>query len=548
MSLSSSALNNDPTFSSLELIGGLSSPTLNWNEKSDLKISGGLLIRDNIIATGNIQVNKLNVNEKTIIYGTLDGIAGNLVLIGDITPTDANVSGNICWESLTVFGNVNVTGKTTYYNDDVQLALMENCLIDNNHDTQLCANEDDTVSWLIGSLIAATLTPNGAFKFALASDASGDLSFAEGVNTSASGMYSHVEGNLNATTNTASHVLGYNSTVSGYACHIEGRQHSVSGWGNHVEGSGTTVSGNINSIYVTGSGTFSGDQCHAEALGIVYVNSDLSHIESVCKVNSDLGLDHLESHFSGDLQSVTIGDSTATTGLCHSDASQEETYLVGYNCHLSLGVRSMVKGSFGSCIGPDCCVNQYGMCTISPGTVDSYPFGIMGGSTFVNPESASVGHGHGQLSLFHIRGVTSDGMEGNLSLMYPIIPEVFPELKYKGGDATVTNTDPLRQIWNVNLTVVGKDTVSSGCFGQTLNFVAVHNASGTNIQVANISKGAELSMGTLSGSVISVLAKDNTIRIAANPASINETHWSATMKVINSGVMDFMGEYINELI
>jgi hypothetical protein len=547
MSLSS-VLNNDPTFSSLELIGGLSATTLNWNENSDLKISGGLLVRDNIIATGNIKVfNKFVVSGKTIIYGILDGTAGNLIVVGDITPMNTNVSGNICWDDLTVFGNVSVTGKTTFYDEIVQLALMENCLIDDNQDTQLCANEDDTINWLVNGLDAAILSPNGSFRFGAAISATGSLSIAEGENTQVPGNFSHVEGNLNVVFGESSHVMGYNSNVYSFSCHVEGRHHTISGWGNHIEGASCVVQGNLNSIHVLGGGTFTGDMCHAEALGTATINSDLSHIECVCKVNSDLGVDHLESHLStGDLQSVSIGD--GTTGLCHSDSGQEQSYLVGYNCHLSLGVRSMTKNSFGSCIGPDACVNQYGMCAIAPGTVNAYPFGTIGGSSFTTPTNASVGHGHGQFSMFHIRGVTNGGVTGNLSLEYPTVPEVFPELKYFSGDPTVTNSDVLRQVWNVNLTIVGRDTVSAGGFGQVINFVASHNSGGTAIDISNVVERNALTSGTLSGSTILISPQDNTIRVSVSPASVNQTHWSATMKVINSGVMDFMGTLVTQLI
>lgn len=548
---SSSAMGNDPTFSSVELVGGYSSTTLNWNNNSDLKISGGLLVRDNILSTGNVKIiNDASISRQIVVFGTLNGTAGgNLVLVGDLTPIDSNVPGAICWDGLTVFGNASVTGKTTYYDDDAQLALMGNCLVDDNKDTSLCANEDDTISWRVADQAAATLQPNGAFKLGQTGAATGNWSFAEGWQTTVSGFAGHVEGNVNACSGDSSHVMGYNSTESGFANHVEGKNQTVSGSINHVEGELNDVSGIVNTILVMGGGVITGDYNHAESAGTVTIQSDTNHVETQCKVNSDQGLDHLESHgvdTTRDLQ--TIGGAGLNSGLNHSDSGNRELYMAGYCTKSAAGMRNLTKGQYGSVIGSDATCNQTGMTVISPGTVGASPFGQNSGSTFTSPTNASVGHGHAQLTLFHIRGLTNGATTGNLSLEYPTTPEVFPELKYYGTDTTVTNTDVLRQIWNVNMTVVGKDTVASGCWGQNVNFVAVHNTLGTAIEIANVSPGTVLSSGTLTGASVSVLSVDNTIRVEVTSSSLNPVHWAGTLRVVNSGVMDFTGDLVTNLI
>jgi hypothetical protein len=546
-----SAMNNDPTFSTVEIVGGYSPTGLIWNQRSDLKVSGGMLIRDDITVISNvIAVNKVNVSGQTVVYGTVDGTSGNLTLVGDLTIMDGNLSGNICWENLMVFGNVDTVGKVTFYDEDAQIALLGNCIIDNDENTMLCANEEDTITWRVAGEHAAILQTNGSFQFAKANiTGTGVNSFSEGYLTLASGKYSHVEGNLNVSAGDSSHVMGYNSVESGFANHVEGRRHTVTGNVNHVEGALNTVNGDFNTVLSVGGSMVNGDMCHVESEGSAIVNSDTSHTETACKVNSSIGLDHLESHgpsVSDDLQSLS--GNVHSTGLGHSDSGQEEVYLSGYATTSSLGVRLLTKDSYGSAIGADTCVNQFAMLAISPGPTNASPFGTVSGNTFTTPINASVGHGHGQLSIMHLRGLTDGLTTGNLSLRYPLTPEVYPELKYNGGDTTVTNGNVLHQLWNVNLTVVGRDQNTMGCFGQNINFIARHDASGNTIQIANVTKSGALTAGTLTSSMVDVVSQNNFIRVTASSSSLDTVHWSATMKIVNSGVMDFTGNLVSKLI
>lgn len=537
----SSAMNNDPTFSSVELVGGFSTSTLNWNNSSDLKVSGGFLVRNNILATGNIGVSRdVTVNTQTVVFGTLNGASGdNLVLVGDLTPMDSNVSGEICWNDVTVFGNSNVSGNTTFYDDEAQFVLMGNCLINGSEQTSLCANEDDTITLRVNNQAGATLQPNGAFKLGRVFSATGTWSFAEGNQTIASGFASHVEGNVSVAGGDSSHVLGYNNAENGFANHVEGHLNIVSGSVCHVEGHSNTVRGNVNTVLSVGGSTIDGNLNHVEGNGLVLIRSDTNHVETACKVNSELGLDHLESHDTVDLQSLNVSGS----GINHSDSGDGELYLAGYCTSSSAGTRNLTKGRYGSVIGSDACCNQTGMTVISPGTVNASPFG----STFTTSANASVGHGHAQLSMFHLRTVTTGLASGNLSLEYPNA-EVFPELIYRGGDVTVTNSDVLRQLWNCNLTVVGRDQSGLGSYGQRVNFIAVHNGSGNSIEIGNISKSSALSSGTLVTSNVQVYALGNKIRIEMSSSSPNETHWAGTLRTVNSGVMDFTGNLISKLI
>lgn len=561
----SNAMNNDPTFSSVELIGGLSAVNLNWNEQSDLKVSGGLLIRDNLLSTGNIKVpNHMTIDGQAVIYGTLDGIAGSLTLVGDITPLDANVSGNIYWNGLTVFGATKVNGKTIFYDELAQLALIGNCLINDTTDTKLCANEDDTISWHSNGRLCATLETNGGFKFAKANVASGINSFSEGWNCQATGAYSHCEGNVSVAGGDYSHVIAFHSSESGESNHVEGRQHDVTGAVNHVEGAFAIVEGQVNTVLSLVGGTFSSDNCHIESAGTVFIaaGSDTCHVEAVCQISSDIGLDHLESHgpsISDDLRTLSgttlFPATTLLTGLSHSDSGKEQAYHLGYCSTSSLAQRSLIKAAeYASVIGPDACVNQFGMCAIAPGTVNSTPFGTLGGSTFTTPDNASVGHGHAQLSLFHLKGTTGTTgtapLLGNLSLtVTDSLTEVFPELIYRGTDSTVTNSEVLRQVWNVNLSVVGRDTSTSSCFGQNIHFNAIHNTLGTAIQIANIDSNTPITLGSSSlvGSSVNIDNIGNQIRVYCTTNSTNTVHWSGTMRVINTGVMDFTGELVNSM-
>lgn len=569
-------MNNNPIFSSLELVGGLSAQSLNWNNKSDLKVSGGFLVRGGLLSTGNTLTNKTVVKGQTVVYGSLKGSPGNLNFVGDLTPIDANVFGNsLYWDTLTVFGNVDTIGRTTFYDEDVQYALLGNCIIDDNENTMLCTNEDDTITWYVNGEYAATLAVNGGFKIGGNTSAIGDMSFAEGFKTNVSGKYSHVEGIGCVCDGDSSHMTGCHNveTNAGFANHTEGRHNTVSGKVNHVEGSFNNVTGNINTILVANGTKCNGDYVHAELKGPIVINSDTSHIEGQSVTNSGLGLDHLESH-SGtkkDLQTIRVlgvsgVNSSFKSGLNHSDAGSDEIYLAGYCTSINNGMRSLTKDMYGSAIGSDVCVNQRAMWGVGLSSVDSSPFGEHYGTTFTTPINASVGHGHAQLSIFHIRGLTTCKKSGigvvgvgnngvgnvqttNLSLNCPIIPEIYPQLKYKGNDTTVVNKNVLRQVWNISLTVVGKNqTLTSSCFGQIIHFVAIHDQNGAGIHIAGLTKQPPFESGNLSGSNVIVNSEGNGIRVSVQSNDADTVHWVGTMRVINSGVMDFTGNLMEKML
>ena len=93
--------------------------------------------------------------------------------------------------------------------------------------------------------------------------ASGDHSHAEGNYTTASGDHSHAEGYGTIASHDYSHAEGYSTTASGQCSHAEGNNTTASSSRSHAEGYGTTASG-TDSHAEGYSTTASGDYSHAE--------------------------------------------------------------------------------------------------------------------------------------------------------------------------------------------------------------------------------------------------------------------------------------------
>ena len=122
----------------------------------------------------------------------------------------------------------------------------------------------------------------GAIAMGYLCKASGDYSFAEGVNSEASEIVAHAEGGHTTASGAYSHAEGDDTTASGAYSHAEGSGTTASGGVSHAEGSDTTASGaysHAEGVRTTASGAYS----HAEGVS-TEAASDYQHVQG--KFNS----------------------------------------------------------------------------------------------------------------------------------------------------------------------------------------------------------------------------------------------------------------------
>lgn len=453
-SKASKGLQWDRTFSTITLNGGADCVGRDWSQKVDFKVKGGALIRKTLCAAGGLDVGNLKVHGITIIGNTLEGNPGNLIVQGNVV-ADGNVAGGN-WRDVNINGNLTVNN-VIYYDNTIQQVLFGNCLVDNDKDTKIFTNDDNTMTMVaIGSSNKATLFPNGAFKLHEYTSASGDFSFSEGYNTTAIGFASHAEGFAVKALGYASHAQGYYSYVTGRGTHVESYTYPyyIGGKTCHVESPVINI-GSFSHNEIDFANEV-GNICHNESYDS-WLYPQLCHVDTsqFAWSSSVQGLDH----FQGDSMYCPANNVTKSlqNGLNHSAATIG--YNFGYCSHISRGAHVVANsGDYAHCTGRGAFTNQHavwGMGT-SDGEQD-YLVSI--------PRCESNLTGQYQVTMYHLR-TKIDGIEsGNLSLKYPEIPEVYPEVTYAppppntadeivGGPTAFPPTNSALQIFNGNPSIL----------------------------------------------------------------------------------------------
>ena len=178
--------------------------------------------------------------------------------------------------------------------------------------------------------------------------ATGENSYAEGINTTAFGLGSHTEGNTTAALGDLSHAEGYNTTASGVSSHAEGKGGSAIGYYSHAEGRGTTASGKA-AHSEGGYTTASGYNSHSEGY-YTTASGSKSHAEGH-KTTASGSRGHAEGH-----RSKALGDYSHAEGYyvkaegSYSHAQGYRTVAGGW-ASFSTGRENVSSGDLSTAVG-----------------------------------------------------------------------------------------------------------------------------------------------------------------------------------------------------
>ena len=170
-----------------------------------------------------------------------------------------------------------------------------------------------------------------------ATTASGDKSHAEGDNTTASGYASHAEGQYTNATGNYSHAEGNNTTASFQHAHSEGTDTTANGFHSHAEGQGTMASGQ--GSHAEGQQTVaSGVVSHAEG-GETTATGIAAHAEGISTIANGIG-SHAEGHFT-----IANGNYSHVTGRYNLEDTTEGAFIIGNGYNTSSGRSNLLKAS-----------------------------------------------------------------------------------------------------------------------------------------------------------------------------------------------------------
>jgi hypothetical protein len=487
-SRSTKALNYSKTFSTLALNGGNDCKGVLWDLPVDLKVKGGMLVKKSICAQGNVAVNK-NANVD-------NDFNANCIIAGNLGPSvnSFNVDGKFCLNGVitgdVLASNLNVTQDFSATKFQT-FGLLGNCIKDTDEDTQVCANDDNTVTMDVQSNRYFTLQPNGGVQYSEGTT-TGNLAHSQGYMTLASGEYSHAEGVRTTSSGFASHAEGINTTASGEFSHAEGDSTLASGYASHAEGLQTIVSGRASHVEGQGS-VVTGNVSHVEGY-MNTVTSDYSHVEGQFNLSSSyLGMDHIEGR-----NNVSTDSGDMESGLNHIEG--ECNLATGYCCHIE-GTGNEVTSRYCHVGGVEAKGDQYGMWARSAGKIDTA--GDAQTSMLMGCMKLSVANGYNDI----------------FSLNYPEVPAIYPVI-------------PTDQCWMFDLYVAGKDNTTVDYYGEKFEMMIQNSADTLTIMSNSL---VTLKSGTMSGSSVTFTSSGNIFEINVSSSSANDANWAFTM--FNTQVM-----------
>jgi hypothetical protein len=464
----------------LELNGGKSA-TRNWLEPVDLKVKGGIQVFKTLYTKGNIEV-----DQNITVNGTF---TGQNIFAGFISSdlSAVNIAGNLCGNVIvqgnTVIKKLQTTNNLTTGSFD-HYGWLGGCIQNSMQDTEVCANDNDTISFKLNSVNRLIMTSGRGIQYG-SGVASGISSHASGSNTLASGTYSHAEGidtissgyashaeNMESTSSgDYSHAEGINSTASGYASHSQGKNTIASARASHVEGLSNNVSGNVS---------------HSEGSSGT-VMSPFSYVEGLSNMSmSYTGIDHIEG------QTNLSNDVDNQSGLNHIEG--ESNVSTGYGCHVEGGF-NVASNKYTHVGGHSAVANQFCQWARSAGKISTV--------------------GDAQTSIFHIRTEIMGATTGQLDMNYPTSPVIYPIVD--SGECCM---------FEVHL--VGRDETSTDYFAQKIDALALNTSGVLTIQ-SNVLHTFET--GSLIGTSATVIAQDSNVVVSVTSASTDVTRWAATLIV-----------------
>lgn len=171
---------------------------------SNVVMQDDLLVTGNLTVMGNTVIDELTdvvansliadfVCADSLKVDTITSANNEIIVEGDVTVNGDITAENGCFDdlkanSLVVDGNATVTGNLEVVGNIIgftPVASNAQCIIDDNGDTRVCANDDDTVTFKIGGNDLGTLSSNGSFAYGTGASASGSNSHAIGENATA---------------------------------------------------------------------------------------------------------------------------------------------------------------------------------------------------------------------------------------------------------------------------------------------------------------------------------------------------------------------------
>lgn len=176
--------------------------------------------------------------------------------------------------------------------------------------------------------------------------ATGNNSHCEGYCGVASGNNSHAEGAYCLSSGSGSHAEGQSCKATSDGSHAEGLSCTASGTGSHAEGAGSTASGTYS--HAEGHSTASGDTSHAEGTSSKATGTS-SHSECVSTASGDYSHSEGAGTASGTYSHSEGAGTTASGAQAHAEGGG--TYAIGTNSHAegggayALGVQAHAEGS-----------------------------------------------------------------------------------------------------------------------------------------------------------------------------------------------------------
>ena len=476
-----SGIHINKRLSTLELNGGNPALSRNWQEPVDLKIKGGIQVFKTLCVAGNI-----DVDQNFTVCGNLTSkniFAGNISSSLSAVNVSGNICGNIKVNGDTVVKQMKSTGPLTTGSFE-HYGWLGPCVQNSMQDTEVCALDNDTITFVSSGTTVATITKKGGIQYGTGT-ATGKYATASGFGTMAIGNFSHAEGNVTVSSGLASHAQNVRTTASGDYSHAQGESTTASSMASFAQGRSTISSGR--SSHAEGLSTVaSGAATHVEGRSNTGP-TDYSYLEGSMNMSSTAtGIDHME----GLSNLATTG--SGASGLAHIEGGSNLS--TGYVSHIE-GCQNEASSGYCHVGGYQAIGSQHAQWARSAGRI-------------------SV-DGDAQTSMFHLRTEIMGNISQSLDLNFPTAPQLFPIV-------------PTGECWMMEIQLVGRDEISSDYYAEKIECLASNDSGTLTVQATPIHK---FEIGTLVGTTTSLSASGTDLVLEVTSASINPTRWAATLLV-----------------
>lgn len=281
--------------------------------EGDAVFKSELISEQSVIARGGLQVNTIS-----------EAIPGNCITVLNEVKVDV-INENGLGMGVIIEGVVIKDGTIS-----VPVLSQVQCIRDMNADTEVCANNNDTISMSVAGIEKGLIRTNGGVQFGQGS-APGNDSFAIGINTVALGEAAMAQGHSSEANALRSHAEGFGTMANAPQAHAEGESCIANATNSHVEGLSTIANG-ANSHAEGREAESGGDNSHAEGRNTV-AGAPQSHAEG-----QDTQANGTNSHSEGrgtiaDAEGAHAEGISSTAGNSASHAEGDQTAAMGDASH-----------------------------------------------------------------------------------------------------------------------------------------------------------------------------------------------------------------------